>query len=140
MTSFDKPLKLLVWHRDGGQCCRCGVAVWDGDIHHRKSRKMGGANAREEWINSAGNLMLLCRDCHDWIEAEPDDARAAGYRLDVHQLPDDVLFYSEHDRMWWHIYERGGTFWRDPYSGLLAPYRHVEPQTYAVLSGHARSR
>lgn len=34
------------------------------DIHHIEARGMGGT--RDPKANQIGNLMALCRSCHDW--------------------------------------------------------------------------
>ncbi len=44
---------------------RCATAL-DLTTHHRVNRGMGGA--REEWINQAHNLLLVCTVCNGWFE------------------------------------------------------------------------
>lgn len=39
--------------------------------HHVELRSQGGAN-------TAANLRWLCWDAHDWVHANPDDARQLG--------------------------------------------------------------
>lgn len=79
MTAFDRDLKLAIWQRDNGQCFRCGHAVWQGDVHHRKARGMGGS--KDPRLNSPANLLLLCRGCHDWVETHRAPARVFGWLL-----------------------------------------------------------
>lgn len=141
MGAFTRELKQDIWQRDGSKCCRCGHAVWQGDVHHRRGRGSGGRDSHEEWIDDGSNLILVCRDCHDWIEfGDPALAKSSGLRLTHGQLPSDTLFYSEHERMWFRVYFRDGTHWRDPYSGLLAPYAGIPAPTYSQLSGQHEAR
>jgi hypothetical protein len=57
---------------------------------------MGGTRRPE--VNYAGNLVLLCQDCHLWIETHRAEARAQGWLvsqwddparipLNIHGLP-----------------------------------------------------
>lgn len=135
MGGFDTPLKRQIWLRDEGHCLRCGSTVWDGDVHHRRARGMGGRDSRVPWINDPAALVLLCRSDHDWLEAEPREARAAGYRLDVGDSPEDVLVW-QWDGMWWRLHGgRDGTgLFKDPIAGLLGPAVGVPAQTWAGLS------
>lgn len=132
MGAFDVTLKRTVWERDGGHCWRCGGSVWEGDIHHRLARKMGGANARLEWINWACNLLTLHRHCHDWIEDNPKLARAAGWMLSAHQDPEDVLVYSEWDGLWYRLH--GPELYKDPVAGFLAAHSDDEPRLWSALA------
>lgn len=50
--------------RSGGTCEICGRAP-GVDIHHRTGRQMGGS--QEEWVNRPGNLLHLCRPCHEKV-------------------------------------------------------------------------
>ena len=75
---FDVAVKRLVWERDGGHCVRCGVAVWEGDVHHRRPRGMGTA-LRAWWANDHSNLLLLCRGCHAWIEGHREVSLDRGW-------------------------------------------------------------
>ena len=136
-AAFTPDLKRLIWLRDGGHCCRCGEAVWQGDIHHRRPRQQGGGNARWEWINHSSNLVLLCRTDHDWLEAEPEEARAAGYRLDVAEHPEDVMVYTW-EGLWFRLWGGPGDgdgMFRDPLTGLLAPYRGAPAPRWSGLAG-----
>lgn len=132
MAGFDKELKHTVWLRDGERCVRCSHRVQDWDVHHRLARKMGGANARVEWINWVSNLLLLCRGCHNWIEANPVFSRSAGWMLSAHQNPEDVLVWSEGEGMWFRLH--GPEFYKDPVAGLLAPFAGDAPPTWAALA------
>ncbi len=59
--------------RSGG---RCEVALdccttWAAQVHHVVLRSAGGAD-------TADNLLHVCMPCHNWIHANPDDARTRG--------------------------------------------------------------
>lgn len=103
MDGFTRDLKQLVWLRDGGHCQRCWASVWQGDIHHRRPRGMGGRDGRETWINHHSNLVLLCRSCHDFLEEHPIEARRTGYRLDHGQVPEEVPIYCG-DGVWYLLH------------------------------------
>lgn len=67
----------MVSARAHGRCERCG-ALGD-DIHHRRARGMGGS--RDPRLNRPGNLVLLCRGCHDWIESRRSWAYGQGWLI-----------------------------------------------------------
>lgn len=129
MAGFDQALKVLVWQRDGGACFHCGVAVWEGDVHHRRARGMGGRDARWEWMNHVSVLVLLCRDSHNWIEAHPDAARSMGFRLDVGDDPTDVLVRSW-DGLWYRLH---GEDFKTPVAGLLRPLVGEAPPRWSEV-------
>lgn len=87
---FDRDKKLLVWTRDEGHCGWCGTAVWEGDIHHRRGRGMGGRDSHEPWINGFSNLILLCREHHNLVERDIELGRSRGFRLGAGEVPDEV--------------------------------------------------
>ncbi|MEU9355060.1 HNH endonuclease signature motif containing protein [Streptomyces griseoloalbus] len=80
-------VKAIVYDRDGGACVRCGARD-DLTIHHRVNRGMGGA--REEWINQAHNLLLVCRVCNGWFEDNPRESYEHGWKVRRPQLPGEV--------------------------------------------------
>lgn len=84
-------LKRSVFHRDDGHCVKCGEAAFLAHVHHRRPRMMGGGNARETWINSLPNLLLLHPHCHTWIERNREESLAAGWLVPIHTDPADVL-------------------------------------------------
>lgn len=71
--------KETVRARDGA-CVACG-AGGDLDVHHRQSRGMGGTSLPGR-AYAPENLLAVCRECHDYIEAHPAWARTKGYRVD----------------------------------------------------------
>lgn len=92
--------KYLVIERAGAMCEKCGrIAV---DVHHRKPRRMGGS--RDPEINSPANLVLLCRDCHNWVESNRAQAMVEGWLLYASAPPGDTpvfmgagWIYLKHD-------------------------------------------
>lgn len=57
-------IRMSIRARDGYKCCRCGETKQNRlTLHHIIPRKEGGTN-------NDGNLMTLCRKCHDLIEPE----------------------------------------------------------------------
>lgn len=84
---------------------------------------MGGRDSKTLWINDPASLVLLCRSDHDWLESEPEEARAAGYRLDVGDHPEDVLVWTW-EGLWIRLWAGpgGDGLFRDPYAGILRPF------------------
>ena len=72
------PYKTLRLVLDRAQdCCeRCGVGN-PADVHHRRARGMGGTKDPE--IHAAEALVVLCRDCHHWIETNRAVAEGQGW-------------------------------------------------------------
>lgn len=125
---FDSDLKRLIFQRDEAHCWVCGESAFYADVHHRLARKMGGANARLEWINNPENLLLLHRPCHDAIEADPDGSYAAGWMIRAHQDPDDVLVWSW-DGLWYRLH---GKDYKTPLTGILAPFPGQDPPLWST--------
>jgi 5-methylcytosine-specific restriction protein A len=86
-TGPTDTVRALVHARDGGRCARCNTPR-NLTIHHRVNRGMGGA--REEWINQAHNLLLVCTTCNGWFEDNPREAYAQGWKVRRPQLPAEV--------------------------------------------------
>ncbi len=60
--------------RSGGYC-EAGVhccTIQAAQVHHIVLRSAGGAD-------TADNLIAVCRPCHDWIHANPAEARFRGW-------------------------------------------------------------
>jgi hypothetical protein len=67
----------VIVERDWYACLRCGKK--GVQIHHRRPRMAGGTT--DPMINNPANLVLLCLECHDWIEMNRNAARESGYLL-----------------------------------------------------------
>lgn len=76
-TGPSEHQRALVMSRDWDECLRCGRT--GAQIHHRRPRMAGGTT--DPLINAMPNLVLLCMDCHDWVEMNRHNAREAGYLL-----------------------------------------------------------
>ncbi len=76
MTGVPYRTLRLVLDRAADQCERCG-SLSPADVHHRRARGMGGT--RDPEIHSPANLVVLCRDCHTWVEHNRTEATAHGW-------------------------------------------------------------
>lgn len=66
---WDEPTtRAAVQGRSMGVCEYCSAAAAT-DMHHRKSRGVGG-----KW--HPANIIHLCRDCHSWATHHPSEAGA----------------------------------------------------------------
>ena len=84
----------LVLDRAQGRCERCDSANV-ADIHHRRARGMGGT--RDPEIHAPANLVVLCRDCHTFVEHNRAEATEQGWlvpRRDPRD-PADVPVYVD---------------------------------------------
>jgi 5-methylcytosine-specific restriction enzyme A len=72
------------------RCERCGRSVifGGGEIHHRQPRGMGGSRRPE--TNDPANLVMLCDDCHRWVESNRREAYRTGWLVRRGQNPADV--------------------------------------------------
>lgn len=68
-------------------CIRCGGI--GTDVHHRKVRGMGGTK-NEEVAYGLANLVLLCRECHNWAHQNPATAYESGYMVHSWDNPEEV--------------------------------------------------
>lgn len=87
MTGFSAQLRVLIRLRSGGFCERCGL-VRGAEMHHRRSRGMGGSQADD--TNTASNALHLCSACHGWVTEHPQDARDNGWTVKSHQDPSEI--------------------------------------------------
>lgn len=58
----------------GGPCEAAVLAVCTGTAehrHHKRRRSQGGGEDRQ-------NIVLACNACHNWVHANPAEARALG--------------------------------------------------------------
>lgn len=85
---IDTTTRLNVMARADNCCERCGISVVNvpADIDHRKTRGMGGNRS----ANRPENCSLLCRDCHQWKHANPNDAAATGWMVRQWEAPETV--------------------------------------------------
>jgi len=103
MSRIPEGTRATVLLRSGGDCERCGrsVANTPADLHHRRPRGMGGTKAPD--IHAAANLVLLCRDCHTWVETHRTEASEHGWlvlRRDPRE-PIDVPVWCAGE--WWWV-------------------------------------
>jgi len=75
-TGFPPAVRAIIQERSGGLCERCGY-VQGVEIHHRRPRGMGGTT--RESTNTASNGVLLCVECHRWVESHRTDALLEGF-------------------------------------------------------------
>lgn len=86
MTQWDKAKRIVV-DRDSMLCVRCKKEATD--VHHRLPRKMGGTR-NEKIAYGLANLISLCRDCHNWVHANPFAAHQLGYLLKTGEDPEVI--------------------------------------------------
>lgn len=66
MTGPDRATRDRVRQRCRDCCELCGLLAVAGQIHHRRPRGMGGSS--DPALNRPSNLVLLCWDCHRFVE------------------------------------------------------------------------
>ena len=77
MSAIPTAARDKVWERQNRQCTRCGGRGYQ--IHHRQRRREGG--------HAVGNLVGLCRTCHDRVHRHPDKAKMDGYIVHIEDDP-----------------------------------------------------
>ena len=120
-TGPTPAVRELVERRDGGRCVRCGQHR-PCDYQHRKNRGMGGTS--DERANLPANGILLCRPCHEWVHAHPQDAYRAGWLVsrwdDPAAVP--VLYQLPRGAAWRLLDDDGGWAAADsPTAGRTEP-------------------
>ena len=65
-------------------CERCegSIGVEYLDLHHKSSRKGSSLNDKGEMernLTNKATFMAVCRQCHNWIHANPKQAREKGW-------------------------------------------------------------
>ncbi|WNM65701.1 HNH endonuclease [Arthrobacter phage Vulpecula] len=106
MTGPSREVRRQVIARDLSKCQWCGrhVRTESGwySLQHRRARGMGGS--RDAATNQAGNLVLVCgtgtTECHGWIEAQPAQAIARGFRIAAGATPSRVPLVDWTGREW----------------------------------------
>lgn len=76
----------IVFDRAGGRCEAMVFRVCTGraeQFHHRKYRSRGG-----EHTVTCG--LAICRACHDWIHAHPEESAEIGLSVHSWQEPGEV--------------------------------------------------
>lgn len=76
-TGPCEAVRLLVRGRAGDRCEACGRRGELLDQHHRRPRGLGGSS--DPATNRPANLVLLCRQCHRWVEAHRSVALDMGW-------------------------------------------------------------
>lgn len=81
----------VVWDRCAGCCELCGRWAKGPQVHHRRPRGMGGTS--DPGTNRPSNLVLLCADCHGFLErGDRAAAREHGWLVDQGQDPSAVPY------------------------------------------------
>ncbi|UXE05210.1 HNH endonuclease [Arthrobacter phage Jamun] len=125
MTGPSREVRRQVIARDLSKCQWCGrhVRTESGwySLQHRRARGMGGSRRRE--TDQAANLVLVCgtgtTECHGWIEAQPAQAIARGFRIAAGATPSRVPLMDWTGREW--LLQDDGTKEPAPPAGLGAP-------------------
>jgi 5-methylcytosine-specific restriction enzyme A len=86
VTAWDDAKKQAA-ARDEGRCRRCGRPATD--VHHRRPKGMGGTSDLYIRLGLA-NLVCLCRQCHDYIHAHPEEGYRTGFLVHSWDDPADV--------------------------------------------------
>ena len=80
-------VRKAVLARDGERCRRCLRPTTD--VHHRKVKGMGGT-ADPEVAFGLANLVSLCRECHQWVHGNPEEAYVLGWLVHSWDNPVDI--------------------------------------------------
>lgn len=54
------------------------------DVHEKLTRGRSGGVKSHEWLDPE-NVMAVCRTCHDWIDANKEEAEELGYLIKSHK-------------------------------------------------------
>lgn len=85
-TGATQAVRDLCFGRDGG--CVCCGSTYMLQLHHRRARGMGSTRRPE--TNLPANLIVVCRDCHDWVESSRETALDRGLLVPQHKTPAEV--------------------------------------------------
>lgn len=66
-----------------GRICESCAAARGTEMHHRKSRGVGG-----DW--SPANIVHLCHECHHWVTNHPEEAYACGLSVRSTDDPEKI--------------------------------------------------
>lgn len=73
LEELDKKWALDVKERDRHVCQRCGVQRMHQDAHHIVRRSIRATR------HQLSNGVTLCRECHSYVHAHPEESRASGF-------------------------------------------------------------
>lgn len=105
--------KKTVAERDNFICQSCGLPAVD--VHHRKVKGMGGSH--DPSVHSLANLICLCRNCHDYIHANPLESYGFGFLVRNSDDPFDIPVWFRRQYKVWLF--GNGTKEREPVRGLF---------------------
>lgn len=71
---LDGNIRMAVIQRDGFRCMCCGKQDVRLEVHHIMPRRLGGTN-------QMGNLISLCKQCHQTTEHHEEDFMSQFYKL-----------------------------------------------------------
>lgn len=97
-TGPSQVVRNAVIFRDNFSCRRCGKTP-GSQLHHRAPRAAGGSR-HCEWINGKANIVLLCLDCHTYVESHRTEALDNGWlvRRNSQDLPEEIPLTDLHGR------------------------------------------
>jgi hypothetical protein len=110
MRGPSRKTREIVLERDDHCCVVCVRSIIGRpySLQHRRARGMGGS--RDPLTDSPANLITTCGSgvtgCHGRIEANPDEAREHGWRVDQGRDPRQVPV--RHHHRWVLLDEFGG--------------------------------
>jgi 5-methylcytosine-specific restriction enzyme A len=79
-----KTVRKQILTRDDWKCVKCSGAA--NDVHHRKLKGMGGSKL----LDTPANLISLCRTCHSWVHANPNESYKLGYMVHSWDDPENI--------------------------------------------------
>jgi hypothetical protein len=83
-------------------CLECGRDDDTLVVHHRINRGMGGAGTYSK-RNQPSNLMVVCSDFNQRMEADPDAqqlAKSRNWKLESWQSPEDLPVWDAPRQRW----------------------------------------
>ena len=92
------PAEQAAKDRDGANCLRCGIDLWErpASKHHRKKRRFKDADRVE-------NIVILCgtgtTGCHGWCHAEDRSARTLGWVVASWDKPAEIPLITPDHKM-----------------------------------------
>lgn len=77
LSGFSPATRWIIIQRAQESCERCCRATRQVEIHHRRPRGMGGS--KDPLTNTAANGVLLCTDCHRFVESHREEGLTLGW-------------------------------------------------------------